>query len=236
MKQNVHRLQMRIAKAHRERRHGKVKALQWILTHSLSAKLLAVKRVTENHGANTPGVDNIIWNTPKKKIEAVKSLSRRSYKTKPLKRIYIPKKQKGKFRPLSIPAIQCRAMQALHLLALEPVSENMADKNAYGFRPMRSAADATRQCFTVLSRRDCAKFILEGDIRSCYDNISHQWLMDNVPMDKKMLGKWLTAGYIDNGKLNPTMVGVSQGGKCKALHFAPYAKKVIMQSKPLQAA
>lgn len=211
-KHNVRRLQMRIAKAHREGKRGKVKALQWILTHSFSAKLLAVKRVTENRGGNTPGVDNIIWNTPRRKMEAVKSLGRHSYRTKPLKRIYIPKKQKGKLRPLSIPVMQCRAMQTLHLLALEPVAENMADKNAYGFRPMRSAADATERCFTVLSRKDCAKYILEGDIRSCFDNISHQWLLDNTPMDERILGKWLTAGYIEKGRQNPTTVGAPQGG------------------------
>lgn len=209
---NVRRLQMRIAKAFREGRHNKAKALQWILTHSISAKLLAVKRVTGNQGADTPGVDNVVWNTPKRKVEAVRSLSRHGYNTMPLKRIYIPKKQKGKLRPLSIPVMRCRAMQALHLLSLEPISENIADKNAYGFRPKRSAADAIERCFMALARRNCAKYILEGDIRSCFDNISHQWLLNNTPMDKKILGKWLTAGYIEDDKLIPTIVGTPQGG------------------------
>lgn len=209
---NVRRLQMRIAKAFREGKHSKAKALQWILTHSFSAKLLAVKRVTGNQGADTPGVDNVVWNTPKRKVEAVRSLSRHNYNTMPLKRIYIPKKQKGKLRPLSIPVMRCRAMQALHLLSLEPISENIADKNAYGFRPMRSAADAIERCFMTLARRNCAKYILEGDIRSCFDNISHQWLLNNTPMDKKILGKWLTAGYIEDEKLIPTTVGTPQGG------------------------
>ena len=202
---------MRIAKAFREGKRGKAKALQWILTHSLSAKLLVVKRVTGNHGANTPGVDNIIWNTSKKKIEAVRSLSRHSYKTKPLKRIYISKKQESKLRPLSIPAMQCRAMQALHLLSLEPITEYMADKNAYGFRPKRSTADAIEQCFKALAKRSSAKYILKCDIRSCFDNISHKWLLNNIPMDKKILGKWLTAGYIENKKVIPTTAGTSQG-------------------------
>lgn len=208
---DVRRLQMRIAKAFREGRYGKVKALQWLLTHSFSAKLLAVKRVVQNQGAKTPGVDNIVWDTPAKKINAAKSLSRRSYQTKPLKRIYIPKKQKGKLRPLSIPAMQCRAMQALYLLSLEPVAENMADKNSYGFRPLRSAADAIEQCFRSLARRISARYILEGDISTCFDSLSHQWLLNNVLMDKVMLGKWLTAGYIEKGKLYPTTVGASQG-------------------------
>ena len=88
----VKRLQMRIAKAMREGKHRKVKSLQWMLTHSHHAKLRAVKRVTENKGKNTPGVDGIIWNTSEKKIKAVNSFIRRGYKCKPLRRIYIPKK------------------------------------------------------------------------------------------------------------------------------------------------
>ena len=88
----VKRLQMRIAKAVREKRHGKVKALQWILTHSFSAKLLAVKRVTSSTGAHTPGVDGVKWKTPKQKMNAARSLQRRGYHPLPLRRIYIPKK------------------------------------------------------------------------------------------------------------------------------------------------
>src|SRR5271155_973690 len=104
----VRRLQMRIAKAFREKKYGRVKALQWLLTHSFYAKLLAVKRVVENQGAKTPGVDGIIWNTPALKMKAVMSLKRRGYRTLPLRRIYIPKKEKGKLRPLSIPSMLCR--------------------------------------------------------------------------------------------------------------------------------
>lgn len=209
---HVRRLQMRIAKAFREGKHGKAKSLQWLLTHSFSAKLFAVRRVVQNHGAKTPGVDNVVWNTPAKKIKAAKSLKRRGYQAKPLKRIYIPKKQKGQLRPLSIPVMQCRAMQTLHLLALDPIAESIADKNAYGFRPMRSTADAIERCFSTLSRRNCAQYILEGDIRACFDNISHQWLLKNTPMDKGILKKWLAAGYIEKGKLHPTELGAPQGG------------------------
>lgn len=100
----VHQLQMRIAKANREGRHGKAKALQWILTHSYSAKLLAVKRVTQNNGGKTPGVDKVIWKTAYQKIQAVKSLQRKGYQTLPLRRIYIPKKD-GRQRPISIPMV-----------------------------------------------------------------------------------------------------------------------------------
>lgn len=209
---DVRQLQMRIAKAYREGKHGKVKALQWILTHSVSAKLLAVKRVTENNGAKTPGVDNVVWNTANKKMKAALSLKRHGYQTKPLKRIYIPKKQKGKLRPLSIPTMECRAQQALYLLSLEPVSEMRADKHAYGFRPLRSTADAIDQCFKTLAHQRSAQYILEGDIKSCFDNISSEWLQENAPMDKEMLRKWLSAGYIEKDKLYPTERGTPQGG------------------------
>src|SRR5476649_192438 len=96
----VKQLQMRIAKAVREKRYGKAKALQWLLTHSFSAKLLAVKRVTQSSGAKTPGVDGIVWRTPNQRMQAAHSLQRRGYQPQPLRRIYIPKKKKGTFRPL----------------------------------------------------------------------------------------------------------------------------------------
>lgn len=207
----VKRLQMRIAKAVREKRYGKVKALQWILTHSFFAKLLAVKRVTQSSGAHTPGVDGVIWRTPKQKMKAVKSLQRRGYRPLPLRRIYIPKKSGGD-RPLSIPSLIDRSMQALHLLALEPVAEMKADRNAYGFRPKRSTADAIEQCFIALARRVSPTWILEGDIRTCFDSLSGNWLEDNIPMDKMLLSKWLRAGYIEKTTLHPTFHGVPQGG------------------------
>jgi len=209
---SVRRLQRRIAKAFREKRYGKARALQWLLTHSVHAKQLAVKRVTQNRGAKTPGVDQITWRTPNQKQHAVQTMKRRGYQTSPLKRIYIPKGRTGKLRPLSIPTMQCRAMQALYLLALEPIAEMMADKHSYGFRPRRSTADAIGQCFSALSRRTSARYILEADIAACFDKISHSWLMENIPMDKQILAKWLAAGYVDGNEIHETTVGTPQGG------------------------
>ena len=105
-----------------------------------------------------------------------------------------------------------RAMQSLYLLALEPVSEMTADLNSYGFRPRRSSADAIEQCFNALSHRGCARWILEGDIKSCFDQISHSWLMANIVMDKSVLSKWLAAGYMEKGSFYSTGAGTPQGG------------------------
>ena len=208
----VRRLQRRIAKATREGRWGKVKASQWLLTHSLHGKMLAVKRVTENQGKRTPGVDGETWSTPGSKAKAVMSLRRRGYQPSPLRRVYIPKKN-GKKRPLGIPTMQDRAMQALHLLALLPVAETQADPNSYGFRPKRASRDAIGQCFKVLANRtNRAQWVLDADIAACFDNISHDWLLANIPMDKAVLQKWLKSGFVWKNQMFPTEAGTPQGG------------------------
>ena len=164
----VRRLQARIVKATQEGRHGKVKALQWMLTHSFAAKALAVRRVTENKGGLTPGVDKETWSTPEAKSQAVMTLRRHGYSPRPLRRIYIPKAN-GKLRPLGIPTIKDRAMQALYLMALEPVSETRADGCSHSFRQGRSTANAIAHCFNSLTFKRSAEWILEGDIKGCLD-------------------------------------------------------------------
>jgi RNA-directed DNA polymerase len=211
VQRQVRRLQARIVKATQAGRYNKVKALQWLLTHSFSGKALAVKRVTENKGKNTPGVDKIIWKTPEAKINAITSMKRRGYSPLPLRRVLIPKKN-GKTRPLGIPVMKCRAMQALHLLALEPIAETTADLNSYGFRPERSTADAGKQCFNSLVQQTAAEWVLEADIKGCFDNISHDWMIAKIPMDKAILRKWLKAGYVYQNELFPTEAGTPQGG------------------------
>ena len=207
----VRSLQRRIAKAISEGLRNKARALQWILTHSFAAKLLAVKRVTENSGKNTPGVDGVLWKSPTQKLKAAKSLYRKGYIVKPLRRVYI-KKKNGKERPLGIPTMKDRAMQALFLSALDPVSETTADLSSYGFRRNRSCHDAVERCYIHLSRNDSAKWILEGDIKGCFDNISHDWIINNILIDKQIVTKWLKAGFIDKNKLFPTKDGTPQGG------------------------
>jgi RNA-directed DNA polymerase len=207
----VRRLQARIVKATQEGKWGKVKALQRLLTHSFSGKALAVKRVTENQGKRTPGVDGKTWSTPQEKARAIQMLRQRNYHPQPLRRIYIPKSH-GSKRPLSIPCRACRAMQALYLLALDPIAEARADPNSYGFRKERSPADAMEQCFAILSKARSPQWVLEGDIKACFDTISHGWLLAHIPMDKHILRKWLKAGFIEKQVSIPPKKAPHKGG------------------------
>lgn len=208
---NVRKLQVRIAKAVRENKFNKARSLMWLLTNSYYAKILSVFRVISNKGGKTPGVDNVVWDIKSDLIPAAESLRRRGYRPLPLRRVHI-RKRNGKLRPLGIPSVKDRAMQALHLLALEPASEVMADPNSYGFRRHRACRDATEQIFICLARKYSAQWVLEADIKGCFDNISHQWLLDNVPMDRQILRKWLKAGYMEKNILHPTEAGTPQGG------------------------
>ena len=207
----VKSLQTRIVKAVKANHFHKAKALLYLLSRSFYGKLLAILRVTTNQGSKTCGVDKVLWNTPARKWKAVEQLSIKGYKANPLKRKSIPKKN-GKLRHLGIPTIRDRAVQALFKLGLEPIAETTADLNSYGFRPKRSCADAIEQCHNVLGKRSSATWVLEADIKGCFDNISHEWIMQYIPLSKKVLRQWLKAGYIDQKTWFPTMAGTPQGG------------------------
>ncbi len=206
----VRRLQARIVQAIQARRGGKGKALQPLLTHSFSAKALAIRRVTENPGKRTPGVERILWDTPEKKAAAIATLRQQGYRAQPLRRVLIPKPN-GKMRPLGISPMRDRAMQALYLFALDPIAERTGDPNSYGFRPQRCTADAIAQCRLILSRTTSAQGVLEADIKSGFDEISPEWLLAHIPMDKAVRRQWLKAGIMTKGAWQPTDAGTPQG-------------------------
>jgi RNA-directed DNA polymerase len=210
-KRHVRKLQARIVKAVQEGRWGRVKALQHLLTHSFSAKALAVKRVAENKGKNTSGVDRVLWSTKNSRFKAISTLKQRGYWPKPLRRIYIPKAGGKRKRAISIPTMKDRAMQTLYKLALEPVAETVGDRNSYGFRPARSTHDAIAQSFNLLARADMPQWIMEGDIKGAFDNVSHDWIAGNIPINKVILTSFTKCGYIEAGELFPTEAGTGQG-------------------------
>jgi len=183
--QIVNRLQVRIVKAEKAKNRELVRSLQRLLARSLAGRLKAVKRVTENRGKRTPGVDGLTLDTPAKKWRQAQRLNASGYKSQPLKRTYVPKKN-GKKRPLGIPVMHDRAEQALELLGLAPVSECTADCHSYGFRKKRSIHDAIGACYNALRRKGSAQWILEGDIKGCFDHIDHNWLLGQIPTRKKI--------------------------------------------------
>lgn len=208
----INGLQSRITKAAIEKDWNLVKRLQYLLIHSHSAKMLAVKKVTTNKGKKTPGIDGEIWMDSSSKMRGVLSLVVGEYTAKPLNRTYIEKPGKKEKRPLSIPTMGDRAMQALLNMALNPVAEITADRCSFGFRKFRNAHDACQQLFNCLAQSKSAQWVLEADIKGCFDNISHEWLLANIPINKRMLKQILKSGYIYLGVLSPTETGTPQGG------------------------
>ena len=218
VEKEVNRLQTRIAKATVKGDKNKVKRLQYLLTHSFYAKAYSVKKVTSNKGKNTSGIDKKLWSTSSSKMKAVLALTDKQYRAKPLRRVFIEKKGKNKKRPLGIPVMYDRAMQTLYALALEPIAETTGDHISFGFRKGRSAKDACEQIFNVLARECSPTWILEGDIKGCFDNINHDWLRENIPMDKRIMKQFLKSGFIYEGNLFSTNSGSPQGGAISSIY------------------
>jgi RNA-directed DNA polymerase len=167
--------------------------------------------VSDTTGKRTAGIDKEKWDTPAKKYRAVSKLEKKGYKAKALKRVYISKSN-GKKRPLGIPTMTDRAIQALEALALDPIIESVSDKKSFGFRRGRSCFDTREQLFLSLSRKVTAQWVIEGDIKSCFDEIAHDWLIRHIPMDKHIMNEFLKSGYVYERRLFPTDRGTPQGG------------------------
>lgn len=212
----VKKLQRRIYAACLGRDFGKLTTLIHVMLHSFNAKALAVNYVCSNKGRNTFGIDNIKWISDSQKFDAIHNLRRRGYKAKALRRVYIDKSD-GRVRPLGIPTMKDRAMQTLYRFALEPIAELLADEHSYGFRPKRNVNDAITRVAEVFADYPKREWILKADIVGCFDNISHDWLLENVPTDSEVLSKFLKAGYVERGVWYPTDKGTPQGGCISAM-------------------
>lgn len=207
----VRRLQNRLTTALLNNDFEFAEGLTHLLLHSFYARALAVEHVVTNRGRKTHGVDHIVLDNIDDKYKMIYQLHTRGYRANALLRKAIPKAN-GKVRYLGIPTMKDRAMQTLYSFALEPYAEITGDKHSYGFRRNRCAKDAIWRCLDVLEGTQRPKWVLEADIEACFDNISHDWLLENVPMDKRMLREFLKAGYMEDGCLYPVEKGTPQGG------------------------
>lgn len=213
VERQVFRLQKRIYQAERRGDVKTVCGLQKILLKSWSARALAVRRVTQdNQGKKTAGVDGVKSLSPKARLSLAGQLKLGS-KAKPARRVWIPKPGRDEKRPLGIPTIYDRALQALVKMALEPQWEARFEPNSYGFRPGRSCHDAIGAIFSTIKHKP--KWVLDADIAKCFDRISHEKLLDKLdsfPAIRRQVRAWLKAGVIDTKQLIPTDEGTPQGG------------------------
>src|SRR3954452_13548143 len=209
----VGRIQDRIFRAAKAGDGARVKNLQKLLARSRSAKLLAIRQVTQrNAGRNTPGIDGVVCRTPEDRVTLLESgLDLTGYKPKPVRRVYIPKAN-GKLRPLVIPTVKDRVMQAVVKLALEPEWETRFEANSYGFRPGRCTMDAIAAVFIALGQKGSSRWILDADISGCFDGIAHQPLLARLPTFTGTIERWLKAGSSDMGTWSASEAGTPQGG------------------------
>ena len=207
-------LQQQLVRAYKAKDKGKVLNLQRQIVTRFAARALAVRRVTLNKDGKTPGVDGEKWPTPKSRIKAIKQLNYITqnpnlYRAHPVRRVEIPKPGKAEKRPLGIPTLIDRAVQAVYLSSIDPIAEETGDENSFGFRPYRGAREAIIKRNTLLGRDHSPTWILDADIRKCFDTINHQWLLDNVPIgDKAVLESWLKSGVETLSGLEATTSGV----------------------------
>ena len=211
---HVRKIQKRISEAAKNKDWHRVKSLQKLVINSYDCRTLAVHRVTCRKNIRTPGLDGKFWHSDNERYEAVNRLKNlKHYKPKPFKRFLVPKDHdKSKTRPLSVPTIYDRAVQALILIALDPVVEILADEHAYGFRKCRSAQDAIKDIYDSFGLDKQNTWFLRTDVKECFDHLSHAWLLKHIPMDKTLLKKILECGYVTQNKFYPTTEGMPQGG------------------------
>ena len=245
LEQHVFRIQKRIYRAGQNSERRKVQKLQKLLMKSEAARLLAVRRVTqENQGKKTAGVDGVKSVPPPERFAMAQKIHPKHWKgkkAKPVRRVWIPKPGKEEKRPLGIPVLYERAQQALVKSALEPEWESYFEANSYGFRPGRDAHDAVEAIFNAIRYKP--KYVLDADIKGCFDTINQEELVKKLqtyPKLRQIIKRWLKAGVVDNGVFTPTKAGTPQGGVIspllanRALHGMEKAITEGMQSKAVK--
>jgi len=206
----VGQLQRTLAMIAYSRDLEKLDKVQRKLVSSFEARMLAVKRISEN--ASSAGIDNVKWRTDYDKMCAVNQLDIRNYEAKPLRYFILKDKKSNKERCVGVPTLKDRAMHYLWSLALEPVAESWADYKSFGFRKGRGTSNAHAHLMNALNDPESGSWILVADVFSYYESISHKWLLDNIPMDKSILKQFLKAGIVlPNGELFPVEEGISLG-------------------------
>jgi RNA-directed DNA polymerase len=218
VEENVRRVQERIHRATAKGAWKQVRSLQKLLVRATSTQLLAIRRVTqENQGRHTAGVDGVVCDTPPARMRLYEAgLSLKGYRPLPVRRVYIPKED-GQRRPLGIPTVKDRVMQAIVKSALEPEWEARFEANSYGFRPGRCTMDAIVALHTTLNRQGSSEWILDADIAACFDTIAHEPLLARLPVFTTTLRRWLKAGVVEVGYYHPSEAGTPQGGVVSAL-------------------
>ena len=219
VERNVKRVQGRIFRAAKRGEHAKLKNLQKLLARSASAKLLAIRRVTQkNRGKHTPGIDGLVCDTPEARLKLFQQgLSLTDHRPKPVRRVYIPKPRGTGRRPLGIPTIKDRVLQTLVRLALEPEWETRFEANSHGFRPGRCTMDAVCALHAALCHKGSSRWILKADISGCFDHLSHTALLAQLPVFTETIRRWLKAGTVEFGRMKETLAGAPQGSPLSPL-------------------
>lgn len=215
VKKRVRNLRRRIYRASQEGQWNRVRSLMKLMLRSYSNLLLSIRRVTqENQGKKTAGIDGQVVKTPKERVQLANDMrTYRLWQAHPARRVYIPKANGKKQRPLGIPTVKNRVVQAIVKNALEPCWEAQFESHSYGFRPGRSCQDAIEQCHSRL-RKGADVWILDADIKGAFDNISHEYILNtigNIP-GRELIKQWLKAGYVEAQIFHPTDSGTAQGG------------------------
>lgn len=233
---SVRNLRERIFRATQAGDHHKVRNLQKLMLRSKSNVLMSVRRVTQiNAGKKTPGVDKVVVKTPEARSDLVNELvSYTPWKASPTRRIYIPKKANGKMRPLGIPTVRDRAMQAMVKNALEPEWEAQFEVSSFGFRPGRRCHDAIESIWVTISKGRKV-WVLDADIEGAFDNIGHEPLLQTLEHfpAKALVNQWLKAGYMEGGIKHETPAGTPQGGVISPLlaNIALHGMEVALDVK-----